>query len=756
MHSIFCDDFKDTHRDAVLNHIPDLVWMKDLSLRYVLANQAFADAVRAESREAMVGKTDFDLYPHHVASAHAARDREVIASRHTFRVVEPATRFDSIPRMVEITKAPVFDDRGTVTGVVGIARDVTAQYEATVERQQLLDELAEKAGRLSDTIANVPGVVWEDWFDGSHSYCSNHIETLLGYTPQEYAARGSSFLDIVHPDDRARVERTMDEAIAARADVVHQFRVVRKDGGVRWCESHCRIMQDASGQPVGMRGVSMDITDRRRGEEFLRDSEDRFRRLVDDAPVMLWTIDLEGKCDFASRRLLATFHVEESQSEIAWVDALHPDDREATLSAVHHWLQTRSSARRELRVRSADGFRNVLVESAPRYALDGTFIGLIGSLTDITDRNRLEQHLEERKRMAGLGRLAATIAHEMNNVLMGIQPFAAVIARTTDPVALERASVHIRNSIDRGRRITHEILRFGQASKLDIEPIEVKTWMAERAAELEILLGGSIELEIDVEPALHILGDTLQLQQVFTNLVANARDAMNGNGRVVISANRADPTATIHPPTFVHFSIRDTGPGIEGGTIDHIFEPLFTTKTTGTGLGLPIAAEIVEKHGGHILVDGNPGKGAVIHIYLPATTARPSEADTVHVTSLPASVRRVLLVEDNIAVAEGLAALLEMEGVETTVAQQGSEVLEAVARCKPDLVLLDVGLPDMNGAEVFVNIRSVYPSLPILFSTGHGGESELKPFLMEPATGYLLKPYGLDPLVAAIHELIGE
>jgi PAS domain S-box-containing protein len=498
-------------------------------------------------------------------------------------------------------------------------------------------------------------------------------------------------------------------------------------------------------------------------DELLRDSEAHFHKLVDDAPVMLWTMNARGECDFINRRLQDFFGAEDlALLGAGWLDAVHPDDRDETAAVVEDWIRSRAWARREVRARSSDGFHNFLIEAAPRYGPDGTFLGLIGSCVDVTERDLLEQRLEEKKRLSSLGRLAATIAHEMNNVLMGIQPFASIITRTNDRYALERASMHISNAISRGRRITHEILRFANATEPELAPIDVRGWLDAHREELEGVLGPSITFEIQVEPGLRILADAVQLQQVFTNLATNARDALTATvngGRFSIEARTASArraAALPDPGPYVHFIIRDSGPGIPPEILDRIFEPLFTTKTTGTGLGLAVVAEIVRKHGGDVQIESTPDDGTCVHLLLRATSEPVALEEIARDDRFPSSVRKLLLVEDNTTVADGLVALLALEGVAVEVADCGAAALAAVERFDPDLVLLDLGLPDMHGTEVFTRIRERHPELPILFSTGHGGEAELDSFLKQNFTGYLLKPYDLASLIAATRGALGD
>jgi|GEM_PF-542380 len=629
-----------------------------------------------------------------------------------------------------------------------MARDVTEQMRVEEESARLAGELAQEHARLHDTIANVPGVVWEELLDGSYRYVSDYVQTMLGYEPGEYLRDVASFMDLVHEDDCEMVQESTQAQIASRRGGSHAFRMRRKDGRVIWCESHCSIILGRDGEPIGIRGVSMDITDRKAAEEHLRASEAGFRQLADATPVMIWTTTASGEAEFQNRRLLA--FVGAPLVGAGWIEFIHPDDRDRVVATVREAHEQQKNFQMELRMRRNDGeYRELFAEGGPRYGGSGTFEGFVGSAIDLTDRRRLERLLDEDRRLSSLGRLAATIAHEMNNVLMAIQPFAEVIRKNRTADALDRAAGHIENAVQRGARITHEILRFANSSAPVLMPVDPLACLGAHHHELAAILGPGVNLVVDVDPSIRLLADPHLMQQVFVNLASNARDAMRGAGTFTIrAALQGDPAHRV-----AHFTVSDTGSGVPPNIAEKVFEPLFTTKKSGTGLGLSIARDIVKKHGGTLTIDTSIPSGTLFHIMLPATDQEPvvqaQAADT-----LPPSVRRVLLVEDDAPVAAGIAMLLEVEGAEVRVVDRGALALDAIDSFGPDLVILDIGLPDGPGTLVFDGIRRRHPKLPVLFSTGHAGELEGKVAHLEGPTGYLLKPYDFAAVIDAIRRLI--
>jgi two-component system cell cycle sensor histidine kinase/response regulator CckA len=344
------------------------------------------------------------------------------------------------------------------------------------------------------------------------------------------------------------------------------------------------------------------------------------------------------------------------------------------------------------------------------------------------------------------------VAHEFNNVMMGLYPFAEIIGRSADP-KMVRASRHVTQSLQRGKQITQEILKFARASEPLLAPIDVGVFLSNAADELRNMAGRGVEVEIDVPDACYVLADGHQLQQVLSNLVANGRDAMQGRGRLSIEVSHCGPggdeARRRHSTGMVRISVRDSGCGIPDDQLALIFEPMFTTKrSTGTGLGLAVVHQIITRHGGEVLVESTVGVGTTFHLMIPsseaALVAMPPAAQP---DRNPARPSRVVLVEDDLHVAAGLSALLELEGIAVSLASLGRDAAEAIERFAPDAVILDVGLPDIDGVTLYAEIATRWPDLPVVFSTGHGDENLLEEALKRPNVGYLLKPYGIDALL---------
>lgn len=394
-----------------------------------------------------------------------------------------------------------------------------------------------------------------------------------------------------------------------------------------------------------------------------------------------------------------------------------------------------------------------LRSGATDYVLKDRMARLRTAIERALGERHVRRQLEQERRISSLGRIAATMAHEFNNVLMGVQPFAEIIARHYQEPRLQQIAEQLRRSVKRGKTVTQEILRFANDSELELVPTEIGPWLLGLAPELRALLGrAELVLEIASEP-LVALTDGSALQQVVTNLVINARDAMPHGGVVTIRARmvpRAQAEkagAPIAADEVVQLSIADTGAGMPAEVLERIFEPMFTTKRKGSGLGLSVAAQIISRHHGHLFAQSAVGHGTTFNMFLPRAAAGTSVA--AEENGEAPSYSRLLLVEDDPDVIEAATALLEEGGFTIEVAETGAASLDAIERSVPDAVLLDLGLPDQNGFSVYRKIAARWPALPVIFASGHVAESRVADDI-GGRTAVLTKPYGLEELAAAL------
>jgi two-component system, cell cycle sensor histidine kinase and response regulator CckA len=573
--------------------------------------------------------------------------------------------------------------------------------------------------------------------------------------------RGMSIKDLMPADGNSGFDEYM-ETLLRDGTAVGLMRIVPPAGGQRIWEY--RNSLDAHDGSTVVLGMARDVTDREEAFLQVRRSEDYFRSIIEHASDVIVVVGRDGHIRYGSpsvervlgypRRVLAG---------ISSLRLIHPDDVQRGAEFLTRQIaEPAASQTIELRARHQDGSWRSFEMVATNLIKKGQTAAVVINARDITERKLLEAQLIQANRLGGLGRLAATVAHEFNNVLMGMQPFAELMQREDiTPQIISKGAWHIANSIQRGRRIVLDILRFSQPHVPVIDAVDLGAWWEGFAPEAEAVLGNLISVVSTIpKRGLYATADREQLGQVIANLVANARDAMEAGGTLTVSANELPANARFpfgvvpHPDRFVQISVRDTGHGIPPDVMDRIFEPLFTTRPSGgTGLGLAVAHQIVMQHGGFLFVESTAGRGSTFHIFLPKGAPPENGDGSTSIAPRKPKATKLLIIDDEHAIADGIATLLGHDGIEVESIATGVEAVQTIQSFHPDVVLLDFGLPDLDGSEVYALIRQVDANLPIIFATGHGDRRILHDRLHDPRTRFLQKPFEVADLMAMMVDL---
>ena len=651
-------------------------------------------------------------------------------------------------RVALVWNAIYSDDGERIVGWDAFAQDVTDRYTAeqalrsSEERYRTIFEQAFDAVVQADPDGNI--------YDFNEEFCR-----MFGFTRNDIGRISrNDIADAADPSIRTML-RTLAEHRRFRGEV----RMTRAGGTTFPAEVSASRYESRDGS-VRSTIVIRDISTRRAAEERIRLQaamlDSVFHPVMaarEDGTIFYW--------NRAAEQTLGFTYDEMTNRNIADVEILDVGDERR--ARVRERMGGHEPWTGEIALRRRDGRTfPALVAIAPIFGAEGEAAGVVVVATDLSDVRMLEAQLEQAHRVASLGNLAATVAHEFNNVLMGIQPFGEIVRmRAGGDDRLSAAAHHIELGVRRGKRVAQEILRYAQQSEPALQSVRVAELLDEVTASWRTLAQEHITVTCEVpDEELFVRADPLQLQQVLTNLISNARDAMPYGGAIRILATVEPPNAHFpfgvvdHPESYVHLEVRDTGTGIDPNVLTHIFEPLFTTKRTGgTGLGLAIVHRILESHGGAVFAENRPQGGSAFHLFVPLAQEAPARR-SAHGPHLRPRIGPLLLVEDDALVAAGMAALLQDEGIESEVVGRGAEATAAVARFRPAAVLLDLNLPDMDGADVYRAIAVRWPELPVIFSTGHGDEAKLSEFLKRPNVTYLLKPYDFETLLAAVGQVL--
>jgi PAS domain S-box-containing protein len=640
---------------------------------------------------------------------------------------------------------------------------IVVNYRDITERRRTTEALRDSEERFRQLAENINAVFWmTDPQKDRILYVSPAYETVWGRPRSSLYEQPLSFLDAVHPDDRERVLTWSLEPQARGETTDVEYRVVRPDGSIRWMRDRGFPVRGPSGEVYRMAGIAEDITERKQAEASLYESEQRLRAILDNWPSVIFVKDLEGRYLLANRacegysgeppeRMLGKTDYDYFPREIA--ERYRADD----LNVLHTGTAVRYEESGALR---GEG-RASLTVKFPLCDAAGRPYAVCGIATDITDLKRAEQALKEADRRKD--EFLAMLAHELRNPLAPIRNAVQVMNLLAGGEPnLQRAREMIERQVKHLARLVDDLLDVSRITrgKINIrkEPVELASVIARAAETSRPLLETrrqALAVTLLPEPVL-VEGDATRLAQVFANLLNNAAKYTNEGGRVTVTVERAGGEVVVR--------VRDTGIGIPAELLPRVFD-LFTQgdrslarSEGGLGIGLTLVRRLVEMHGGRVeaFSDG-PGKGSEFVVRLPILERRRgrrtglAEAEAARPQT---AARRILVVDDNQDAAESLALLLRAEGHEVRTAPDGATALDLVPAYQPEVVLLDIGLPKMDGYEVARRLRAREGGRCglLVALTGYGQEEDRRRATEAGFDAHLVKPADLGVL----HELLRQ
>jgi PAS domain S-box-containing protein len=514
--------------------------------------------------------------------------------------------------------------------------------------------------------------------------------------------------------------------------------------------------------------------DRIRTAEALRESQERWLFALEGSGDAVWDWDYTtGRVYYSDqwKRMLGYEVHEIGDTLEAWKKIVHPDDLERVLGELQRHLRGEVPVYlSEYRIRCRDGSFKWILARGKVTARDekGKPLRVVGTHSDTTDRKRLEEQLRKAQKMEAIGQLAGGIAHDFNNILTTIIGRNYLLqSRLTDREDLCAHAEQIGLAAERAAALTQRLLAFSREQVVELRRISLNA-IVQRASELltRLVREDTEILFRFAEPTPVVLADEGRLVQVLMNLVTNARDAISGPGRILISTDtvRIDQLSDhsrgdVSPGSYAVLSVTDNGSGLDERVRERIFEPFFTTKEVdkGMGLGLAVVYGIVRQHNGSITVRSAPGCGTTFSLYLPLVGGDPEEDAEGREDPLPRGHGTILVAEDEDAVRALMKAILVENGYRVIEAENG---VEAVARFMEkrdviDAVLLDVIMPRMNGREACEEILKIRPDVKILFVSGYSGDFLDDNLLKRQESGFIQKPLRPREFISRLQESLG-
>lgn len=656
-----------------------------------------------------------------------------------------------------------------------------AAEQALLQRKQLHNE-AQRIAKLGHWHHNLQTdeLVWSD-----------EMYRLYGIEPAQGPATYDELLTLVHPVDRRRLDEEFRRAVTSRTLFRFTYRLQMADGRIKWLSARAESVYDEDGRPLYSTGTTQDVTARMQAEIALKESEELHREAQKLANVGHWRLDLLTNELQWSDQLFAIFEIDKEKFGASYEAFLQliPEEERAGLDEVY----ARSVAEHtdytwEHRMIMPDGRVKWIFERAvTHYADDGTPLVSIGTAQDITqqkeeerarkaaeqERAALETQLLHVQKLESLGLMAGGIAHDFNNILQAVIGNLELLEVAADAdessrIALQRA----RQGAMRAAEITAQLLTFAGRDVQPKQLLDLGQIVEEGAQLMRAVIDKRIHLQIEPRRGtLPVNGVPGQVQQVLVNLVTNAAEAIaDGKGTIAVSCYRLAPdspelaklrrTHGLDAGDYVVMEVRDSGCGMNEATRARLFDPFFTSKTHGRGLGMASVLGIVRAHQGVIDVDSQPGRGTRIRALLPRSAEMPAAgaSDTVSTAAFADRRSRILLVDDDESIRIVGAALLQRRGVDVMVAASGHEAIRLLQESGDafDCVILDLTMPDVDGAEVFRFLRQSWPTLPVLLASGFDRAEALRRIPACAHTTFLRKPWRGEELFKAIGSLINR
>jgi two-component system cell cycle sensor histidine kinase/response regulator CckA len=658
------------------------------------------------------------------------------------------------------------DKNRKIEKVIGICQDIT-------ERKQAEDYLRESTRKLNTMVNNLKGVVYRCINDGNWTmeYISAGICELSGYPAEDFINnRKRLYSDIIHPDDVKTTWLEIVSAITERRLFTFEYRVIHQDSSIHWVwERGCPIYENDI--LIAFEGFISDITDRKLAEDMLKANKEQYRLLLDTMREGVVYVDNDDVILYINQSCCDIYDYKHKDliGKVGYELLIHEDDR--------HIIQEKNKSRLEgiidsyeVRGNKASGETIWLrISGAPIKSNTGQVIGSVGLMSDITHRKQLEEQLLAAQKMEAIGQLAGGVAHDFNNLLTVILGYGEELINSlkSDDI-LRKDAEEIVKAGKRASGLTHQLLTFSRKQVIQPKVMDLNELVSDLHTMLLRLIGEHIKfVTVQNDDNCMVKADFGQIEQVIINLVVNARDAMPTGGKLTIETSKiidnkviAAFSEDIKPGQYILLTITDSGCGMDKEILSRVYEPFFTTKKTGKGLGLGLSTVygIVKQSDGYIMIQSETGIGTSVKILLPVTCEKPeTKTPSVSAKELVGHGEHILIVEDEESLCLYIRKMVEKLGYRVTISLRSLDALTAIENgLKPDLIITDVIMPEMNGKELFDKIRKVIPHQKVLFMSGFTDDVIELHGILNRDIPFIQKPFSPGDIAYSIKKLLSD
>jgi PAS domain S-box-containing protein len=732
---------------------PVLMWMSGPDQRCTWFNQRWLDFV-GRALDAELGDRWVQGVHPDDAAARLQTYTSAFDERRTFSIEYRLRRHDGAYRWLHDTGTPLYDAEGHFAGYIGCCIDIH-------DRKQAEDALRLSEQRFQAFMLHTPAATSIKDRDGRYVYVNRLSQDRARRPLAEWLGKTDFEL---FPESAAKQYRNNDLAVLASGKA-ERF-VERGEGadGIRYYLALKFPLQDFNGETL-LATIAVDVTEQRRTEEALRQSEERFRSLAESIAQLAWMAKPDGYIYWYNRRWFE--YTGTTQGDVegwAWQSVHHPDTLPDVMAHWHAALAAGSTFEKVFPLRGADGtYRSFLTRCVPLRDADGTIVQWFGTNTDISEQLALQEQLRDADRRKD--EFLATLAHELRNPLAPLRSGVEILRHTTDPGRIRETRDMMERQLTHMARLLDDLLDVARitAGKLELrrQSIDVSAVLRSALESVQPAMD-SLQHTVTLTPPpkpIHVDGDAVRLAQVFSNLFNNAAKYTPRGGHISISVRPLNDE--------VEVAVRDNGTGIAPELLLHIFDmfsqarPALDRAQGGLGIGLSLSRAIVEMHGGSITAhSAGPGLGSEFRVRLPTAAAPQAEipADRADVLSAvvpepgAARGRRILIADDNVDAAESLAMILQLAGYDVQTVHDGEQAVAAAKAFRPEIALLDIGMPKLNGYEACQRIRTIpeCTGTTLIALTGWGQKEDRQRSEAAGFNAHLVKPVDPDALVRVL------
>ena len=760
------------HHRVLMDGSLDGIAIIDQKHRVVESNKRFAE---------MLGYTPEEVVHLHTWDWETKMTEAEIRSNFA-DLTKTKTTFETVHRRKDGT---IYDAEVTACGakfgdesmVLTITRDIT-------ERKQSEEALLESEERYRRLAENSPDMIYQMSLpDGKYEYVSPAVARIFGYPPEAWYENPCLIREIIHPDWHSYFETEWENLLNGHVPPTYEYKIIHKDKSVRWINQRNILVKGDNGSPVAIEGILSDITDRKRAEEELRNSEALKNAIIESSPDCIKLLDLEGNLTYMNKGGQEKLEIKDITlylNKKNWTDFWRGKDDIKARMALDTAVKGAIGNFQGYSPTETGTPRLWDVIISPIWGSNGEVERLLAVSRDITEQKQMAAHLQQAQKMEAIGTLAGGIAHDYNNLLAIIMGNLSMAQEEIESHSAMADLLHeIEQASCKARDLTHQFLTLSQGGYPRKEWGSIESLLKAVQGQAQAYEG--IEYTLSIQDDLWpVEFDSIQMHYAISNVLTNAVEAMPQGGKIaietknqVIEDKSKDSTSPLNEGKYVKISIKDEGRGIPEKHLNRIFDPYFSTKERGVqkgmGLGLATAYAIVEKHGGHIMLNSTTGVGTTATIYLPVAVERRKRQRAKHksvdiapsISSGQLTTKRILVMDDEESLRNLAQRMLERLEYKVETAKDGVEAIETYEKHMDseepfDGVILDLTIKGgMGGEQTIRELMKIDPNVKAIVCSGYFNDPVMANYEEHGFRGAMAKPYQKADLESVLKKILG-